>query len=121
MQKDILEKAGEIIKKDQGIFLETLTNKEKTILMMPSVQNISYPNYFQSLIFPKVVTVIIRSDLLCPINIKMYGSKLLLYLKKTNVGTDIVEYMQHLKTSESFYRKRLFGGLCKKKPLCRRR
>src|SRR5690625_4116897 len=30
MQKDILEKAGEIIKKDQGIFLEELTNKEKT-------------------------------------------------------------------------------------------
>ncbi len=33
MQKDILEKAGEIIKKDQGIFLEKLTNKEKTILI----------------------------------------------------------------------------------------
>src|SRR5699024_581447 len=33
MQKDILEKAGEIIKKEQGIFLETLTNKEKAILI----------------------------------------------------------------------------------------
>src|SRR5690554_1548787 len=33
MQKDILEKAGEIIKKDQGIFLEKLTNREKTILI----------------------------------------------------------------------------------------
>src|SRR5699024_8691007 len=33
MQKDILEKAGEIIKKDQGIFLEKLTNQEKTILI----------------------------------------------------------------------------------------
>ncbi|CDZ99668.1 hypothetical protein BN1048_00592 [Jeotgalicoccus saudimassiliensis] len=33
MQKDILEKAGEIIKKDQGIFLEALTNQEKTTLI----------------------------------------------------------------------------------------
>lgn len=33
MQKDILEKAGEIIKKDQGIYLEKLTNREKTILI----------------------------------------------------------------------------------------
>lgn len=33
MQKNILEKAGEIIKKDQGIFLEELTNQEKTILI----------------------------------------------------------------------------------------
>lgn len=33
MQKDILEKAGEIIKKDQGILLEELTNQEKTILI----------------------------------------------------------------------------------------
>src|SRR5699024_581446 len=88
---------------------------------MPSAQNISYLNYFQSLIFPKVVTIIIRSNLLCPINIKMYATTLLLYLKKTNVDTDIAEYKQHLKTSESFYRKRLFGELCKKKTLCRRR
>ena len=33
MQKDILEKTGEIIKKDQGIYLEKLTNREKTILI----------------------------------------------------------------------------------------
>lgn len=33
MQKDILEKTGEIIKKEQGIFLEKLTNREKTILI----------------------------------------------------------------------------------------
>lgn len=32
MQKDILEKTSEI-KKDQGIFLEKLTNQEKTILI----------------------------------------------------------------------------------------
>src|SRR5690625_2682903 len=33
IKKDILEKAGKIIKKDQGIFLEKLTHKEKTILI----------------------------------------------------------------------------------------
>jgi len=33
MQKGILEKAGELIKKAQGIFLEEMTNREKTILI----------------------------------------------------------------------------------------
>lgn len=33
MQKDILEKAGEFIKKNQGVFLERFTNQEKTILI----------------------------------------------------------------------------------------
>ena len=33
MQKDILEKAAEIIKKDRGINLKNLTNKEKAILI----------------------------------------------------------------------------------------
>lgn len=33
MEKDILEKAAELIKKDQGIDINTLTNKEKAIII----------------------------------------------------------------------------------------
>jgi len=33
LERDILEKAGEIIKKDQGINLATLTNREKAVLI----------------------------------------------------------------------------------------
>ena len=33
IQKDVLEKAGELLKKDQGIHLEELTNQEKTLLI----------------------------------------------------------------------------------------
>ena len=33
MQKDILEKAGKIIKKDQGISLDELSNREKALLI----------------------------------------------------------------------------------------
>ena len=33
LERDILEKAGEIIKKDRGISLETLTNQEKAVLI----------------------------------------------------------------------------------------
>lgn len=33
MERDILEKAGEILKKGQGINLETLTNREKAVLI----------------------------------------------------------------------------------------
>lgn len=33
LEKDVLEKAAEIIKKDQGITLKTLTNKEKAIVI----------------------------------------------------------------------------------------
>ena len=33
MEKDVLEKAAEIIKKDEGISLDSLTNKEKTIVI----------------------------------------------------------------------------------------
>lgn len=33
MHKDILEKAGELIKKDQSIFLEALTKQKKTSLI----------------------------------------------------------------------------------------
>ncbi len=33
LEKDVLEKAAEIIKKDEGVSLETLTNKEKAIVI----------------------------------------------------------------------------------------
>ena len=33
LERDILEKAGEILKKDQGISLETLTNREKAVVI----------------------------------------------------------------------------------------
>lgn len=33
MEKDILEKAAELIKKDQGIDINVLTNKEKAIII----------------------------------------------------------------------------------------
>lgn len=33
LERDILEKAGEILKKDQGISLETLTNREKAVMI----------------------------------------------------------------------------------------
>lgn len=33
IQKDVLEKAGELLKKDQGIHLEELTQQEKTLLI----------------------------------------------------------------------------------------
>jgi len=36
----------------------------------------------------------------------MCAPKLLIYLKITNVNKGIAEYMQHLRTSESFHRKR---------------
>ena len=57
LEKDVLEKAAEIIKKDQGINLKTLTNKEKAIVIgtlrekyllkeLLSVFNMSKSSYF---------------------------------------------------------------------------
>src|SRR5450756_2692729 len=33
LERDILEKAGEVLKKDRGIHLETLTNRDKAVVI----------------------------------------------------------------------------------------
>jgi len=94
MKKDILEKAGEIIKKTRGIFLEKLTNQEKIILIDIDALRPKY-KLSQLLIFQNVVAVILRNNLLRPISTTMCVLKLLIFLKKVNVATAIDEYMRH--------------------------
>lgn len=47
LEKDVLEKAAEVIKKDQGITLNTLTNREKAIVHSDRGAHYRWPGWIE--------------------------------------------------------------------------
>lgn len=95
MQKDILEKAGEIIKKDQGIFLEKLTNKEKTILIDALRPKYKLTQLLSIIDIPKSSYCYHKKQLALPDKYEDVRAKIIDIFEKTTVDTATVEYMHH--------------------------